>query len=1100
MVVPNPLAPERFETHQPPELIPWLIQRFGKWPATAHLYHQVGSAEYEVTPESPEDVRALESLKGTFVVRILPAGSLQRLPLVGSAVKFLTSAVVMTSAIKLPEQRALENSASPNNELGRRSNKARLKERIPYIVGGLRSVPDLLSVPYTVYVDHIEQEIAYYCVGVGEHSVQTIRDGSTLIREIEGASAQVYLPGKAPTGGVENHEPDEDASVGDPIEDDVYTVYQLNAVNGQQIHAWNDFTFYGSAFPGNSGNSLAMAFFDNGDGTGRISVPYNSAADEVTDRVAVGDSLFLFWPMDHIPPGGVGTAPDLSTPVTEMLPVEVDSLTVTAIDEDLDVAYVHLTVDIPAAQQAQWALLQTYFEDLQDPLDLFPYEGASYEFAQVTCMRELYVGPFFIDFEHVGGNDFEVVCNFVAPGGLFADDGVTPRAMNVQMQVILTPTDESGNPNGTPESFTETLQGSAVSRGQRALTMRCQPSGFGSNTRCLVQARRLTNTPRRERQTDQVEEDFYNADLDTDPPVYAHFSGTVEDEIRWTHCYSMSKPPNISFGNVTTIHTRTVATSGATRVKERELNCFAYRRIQTWDGTSFGGALVANDASENILFTILKDDTIGNLEDANIDFEGIVAAFEAVRASVVSSTNLATRFAYTFDDPNLTLEETMQVVCHSAFCTPYRLGDTIKVRPEIATDDSALVLNHRNILSDSPMVIQHSLGRPSENDSVDVSYIPATTGLQQTVTVPLVGNSLRPRQVRVVGITTELQALWHGYRAYMRMLYQRQDVTLEATQEAEILGARVRALIADGTRSSTQAGEVVGFDESSTIRTSQRVVLQGGRAYTCYLQKSDGTVEEFPVLSAPSERELELDGTPEPITEPIEGVPTFYILAPDDDPSPRAYLITSRRATSNLTHSVEAVNYSHMYYIADGMSAWVDFVGGLVDLSPYRRSFVNSGASITGGQWQGVPGESFEDPGTDISTASYTSALFITATAAPTHSGLIQPGNNTSEEFAITVGNLLVAGHAGSYQVGVDYTDFLASEHMVAVSYDAVTDRMALSIDGALVDEATVAGSDLSGVIRYLEDFEGSCRWLARWHRALSERELMEIYLRNRVT
>src|SRR5690606_23692087 len=109
-------------------------------------------------------------------------------------------------------------------------------------------------------------------------------------------------------------------------------------------------------------------------------------------------------------------------------------------------------------------------------------------------------------------NDFEIVCNFVAPRGLVADDGVTTRRLNVSVQVIVTPADADGNPNGTPQSFSGVLEGSAVARGQRALTLRCKPVGLTS-TKVLVQARKLTNSPRRWRLTDVVEEDLFGADI-----------------------------------------------------------------------------------------------------------------------------------------------------------------------------------------------------------------------------------------------------------------------------------------------------------------------------------------------------------------------------------------------------------------------------------------------------------------------------------------------------------------------------------------------------------------------------------------------------------
>lgn len=1006
--------------------------------------------------------------------------------------------------VKTPQQRSRAQGGSPNNALGRRSNEARPEQRIPYILGNVRSVPDMLMVPYTIYESHVEVEYAYFCVGQGAHTIADIRDGDILLSQIDGASAEVYGPGKAPTGGIGLHDPDQ--TIGEPIADDVYTVYQVEAVNGQELSAFNDFTFYGAAFPNNGDldTPVLMSFFDNGDGTGVIGVPFNSSPDEITDRVELGDELFVFWPF--VQPGGTGTAPDLTTPVTSGAsePVEVTGLEVVTINVPVSPTFVELTVNIPVAQQSEWALLQTYFEDLQDPGDLFPYTGGFNEYAQVTPLSHLYAGPFFVDFEHPpGGQDFEIVCNFTAPRGLFMDDGVTIRKLDIEIQVIITPADASGLPAGTPQAFQGTLQGSATARGQRALTLRCQPTGLTS-TRVLVQARRLTNTPRRQRQTDAAETAVFGANLAADPPIYAHFSGTVVDEVRWTHCYSMSKPANISFGNVTTIHTRTVATSGALRVKNRQLNCFATRKIQTWNGTTFGGAAVANDRTENCLFTVLKDTTIGGLADANIDFAGIAAAFELVRTSVFSEFplgDLATSFNFTFDDADLSLEETIQTICQSAFCIAYREGNVVKVRPELAGDDSVLLLNHRNTLIGSQR-ITHTFGPATENDSIEVGYVDPLDDAHTKVVVPKFGPRVRPRQLKVVGLRSSLQAYWHAYRAYHKMLYQRQSLTLDATQEAEVVGARQRVLVADETKAGAQTGEILAIvAPGDRVLTSQPVTLDPGVEYRIHLQHPNGSTYDRRIITAVSSRELQLAGSlADVITDLAAGVRTTYLILHPEAPAPSAFLISSVRATTPLTHAVEAVNYSHMYYLADGLTCWVDFANGLSDLSPQQRLFTQNGGSISGGEWHGAPGDYFEveNPPDDLQTANYTKLLWITATAAPTDSGLIRTASGGTEAFELTPGNLLVAGHGG-IDVSESYAAFTGTEHLVAVTYDATTQRMALFIDGAVVDEATVAPASPGNPLRYLEGFEGDCRVAMKWGRTLTDREVMEIYLRTRL-
>jgi hypothetical protein len=678
------------------------------------------------------------------------------------------------------------------------------------------------------------------------------------------------------------------------------------------------------------------------------------------------------------------------------------------------------------------------------------------------------------------------------------DDGVTTRPLNIEIQVIVTPADASGNPTG--DSFTQqaTLQGSATARGSRALTMRIKPTGFTS-TRCLVRARRLTNTPRRWRQVSNVEEDLFGADLSADPPRIAYFSGTVQDEIRWTHCYSMSKPGNISFGDVTTIHTKTVATTGALRVKERQLNCFAYRKIQTWDGSAFGGALVANDRAYNVLFTIMQDSTIGDLDDANIDFEGIVAAFEQVRESVWSDADLATSFNFTFDDPDLSFEETIQAICQACFAVAYRVGTTIKVRPDIAGDDAVLLLNHRNITQDSQKVT-HTFGAPTENDSVEVGYVDPNDDRNTKVIVPTHGPTLKPRQVKVIGLRDPQQAYWHAYRAYHKMLYQRQSLTLEALQEAESVGARERVLIADETRSGVQSGEVLSVS-GDRVRTSQPVVLAGGVEYRIFFQKPDGTVDDHRVITAPSTRELQVAGSLADVqTDPNEGLRTLYQVIAQTEPTPRAYLVSSVRPSTPMTHQLEAVNYSHMYHLADGLTTWVDFANGLSDLSPVQRGLLNTGGTIAGGLWTGSSGDHFDAVITTVPDSvlqSYTKLVWISATAAPTDSGLIRTVSGDDEAFEIATDNTLLAGHGG-VDVTEDYTPYVGEEHMVAVSYDETTERLALSIDGVVVDEATVAPPTPGAVVRYLEGFEGDCRMVMRWGRALSDREVMEVFLRTR--
>src|SRR6185295_9826690 len=95
----------------------------------------------------------------------------------------------------------------------------------------------------------------------------------------------------------------------------------------------------------------------------------------------------------------------------------------------------------------------------------------------------------FSDFQHpLGFSNFTLICNFVAPQGSYLDDGTTGLPFDRDIVVLVTPADSSGTPIGATQKFQQQLKGSAVLRGQRALTMRLSPTGMGANTRCLVRA------------------------------------------------------------------------------------------------------------------------------------------------------------------------------------------------------------------------------------------------------------------------------------------------------------------------------------------------------------------------------------------------------------------------------------------------------------------------------------------------------------------------------------------------------------------------------------------------------------------------------------
>lgn len=204
-----------------------LEDQFDAWPATARIYDGAVAKERDVTPRCDEDIEALENLgSGEAIVVVHPAGPI-----------LIIAAVVAVAAVAalllIPSIPAVGNrqSQSPNNQLSDRQNRSRVKARIPDIFGQFRSTPDLIASPYSIFIGNQEIEVAYMCVGRGEFDIPAdeVRDDSTQLSTIDGASAEFYGPGTSPNSGTPF------LSIGTAINRPVLTSKRITSVNGQVL-------------------------------------------------------------------------------------------------------------------------------------------------------------------------------------------------------------------------------------------------------------------------------------------------------------------------------------------------------------------------------------------------------------------------------------------------------------------------------------------------------------------------------------------------------------------------------------------------------------------------------------------------------------------------------------------------------------------------------------------------------------------------------------------------------------------------------------------------------------------------------------------------
>ncbi|RTL04409.1 LamG domain-containing protein [Candidatus Dependentiae bacterium] len=1010
ILIENPLESEH-EKFYVEDVREFLKEKYPEFPSTAKIYHELVSVENDVTPTSKEEVDKLATLQGRLYIIIYP----------GDPVSIIVT-VVMTiiSYLLTPKppsppvvSRRNIQEASPNNELSDRTNKARPNERIPDIVGKVRSTPDLLAVPYQIFENNREVEVAFMCIGRGYYDVDDIKDGDTKISEIAGSTVAVYDPYTSPNSG--------DAPsviVGTAIDDGILNVRKSNSVNGQLLRAPNSSTFQGAS----------NVFFRYPDEI----VAVSGSGVDFTEFFESDDTLNI-------------TDGDYTDGVTT---VDLDgNYTILSVTSDI------ITLANPNAINNDWADIGAFVGD-----------KTGITSARLESSGDRWIGPFTIEGKEVK----KIFSNFVCPNGLYKDDGNAQVSMEVEVELGVTPLDSNGTPTGAEELFTGTLIGSAVNRDQKAITLKASPTFTG---KCSVRARRVTTT-----------------DLD--------FNGTVVDDVKWRDLYGVSPILTPDFGNITTVHSQTYATSGALSVKDRKINMLATRKIPTRiSGSNFTTSLTATKSVDEIISFLCLDPYIGNRKVAEIDFNSIYNTVANIKAYF--GTDEAAEFSYTFDNNNLSFEETVDSVAKAVYSVAYRQGNVIKLDFEKATEDSVLLFNHRNkIPSTETRTVR--FGNEKDYDGMELQYVDPEDDSIASFFIPEDRSAVNSKIVETIGIRNKFQAFVHAWREWGKIKHQNIAVEFEATQEAAALVRSNRILVADNTRPDTLDGEILA-QNGLTLSLSQKVELENGLDYLIYLQHKDGTVEIIPITAGLNNKSVVLAYAPALplVTDYEKYARSVYTIMSEDSDRVLAFLVQEKDPKENMTFLVNAVNYSPLIYIQDQLLAWL--VDSVDDKSPYYRT-----STLSGSVYTNVDSERgdvlYFDGYLQLSNltakADYTKTAWIKKEDFSTVGHIISSSVSNHERFYVDAGGVLKASHGAGE---VDYQINTAGWIHVAVSYSAADTTMILYVNGVEVDrnesvaQRTLAGLHF-GALAGANKFIGSVDDARLYSRALNAQEIRQLY------
>lgn len=844
---------------------------------SVRLYH--GNLLDEVTPKTPDDVDKVMKLDGRIYAVVKPMG-------VETLIAIAVSVLISVAVAFLMPMPAIANAGnqppSPNNALAARTNKQRLGGRIPDIYGTVWSVPDLIAFTYSVYIDNREIEYSYMCVGRGRFNVTQALDDTTPINQVFGSSVYVYDPNDSL-----NDTPDfifGSAMTPDEAALSRLAVKRYTSVNGQVLP------------PSDNYISLDKAVFRAG---GII----EQSGFNFPSQLKVGDSLTV------VQSNPANSANGITEPPVDGVIVKYSlsgTYVVSALSET------RITLTNPASINADW-------QKLADNADFTMATEATVS----TQSEALWQGWFY-----TASKDHDrALINIRAPNGLYITGENDFEPIGLEFEIESEIVDVNNNPiAGTLERVTRKIYGSKYDKyannggigtfrdgnhwwsGAHVSDDEAAQSAGATfevaNTHMALGKRLRFRVRRKHKRMDMI----------------TGFTAVQEIRIADFYGVRLMTAADAPKG-VTTVYTKTLATEGALSLKERKLRLLVQRYVT--DSTS--GLPKLSNRADDILRDIATDSKIGNLQLNQVDIAQIKAEIDAQVAYF--GTDKCSQFCGTFDDNNLSAEETMQTVAKAVFSQAKRQGNKIMLDFEREVPASVAVFNSHNILPDT-FTAPQSLGIANDYDGVKIEYTDPVDDAIVTMTYPN-DAIVNPREDKLIGVRNKTQAHTHMMRMYNKDRHAYKSCEFVAGDESNIVVRTNRITVADQLRANVQQGSVESIETIGTdivLHTTDLVSIDPLTPYTLFIQTINNGVESIAV-TARDDYSVILARLPsgEISSGHDAAVHAVYQIVSETDSDRDAYLVAQKDPSDGMTNKLICTNYDGRYYQNDS-----DYTNGLI--------------------------------------------------------------------------------------------------------------------------------------------------------------------------
>lgn len=335
--------------------------------------------------------------------------------------------------------------------------------------------------------------------------------------------------------------------------------------------------------------------------------------------------------------------------------------------------------------------------------------------------------------------------------------------------------------------------------------------------------------------------------------------------------------------------------------------------------------LVLSNRADDIYRHVATDPKIGNLQLSQVDIAQIKNEVDAQIAYF--GTDKCSEFCYTFDDNNLSAEETMQLIGKAVFSQAKRQGNKIMLDFERVVPASVAVFNSHNILPDT-FTASESLGIANDYDGVTVEYTDPIDDATVTLSYPG-DNLINPHKDELIGVRNKVQAHIHMMRLYNKDRHAYKTCEFTAGDESNIVVRTNRITVADQLRANIQQGSVESIETVGSdivLHTTDPVTIEPSVPHTLFIQTINNGVEAIEV-TARDDYSVKLARLPsgEISRYGVDSVAPVYQIVKEEDKDRDAYLVSQKDPSEAMTNKLICTNYDDRYYQNDK-----DYINGLI--------------------------------------------------------------------------------------------------------------------------------------------------------------------------